>query len=44
MCYFEKATAGILLDVFEPYAPFPSVVTCNRALEPDRPDVYTPMA
>lgn len=38
--YFEETTAGILLDAFEPYAPFPSVVTCNRELEPDRPDVF----
>lgn len=44
MCYFEKTTAGILLDVFEPYVAFPSVVTCNRVLEPDRPDVYAAMA
>lgn len=42
--YFEKTTAGILLDAFEPYAPFPSVVTCNRELEPDRPDVFLAMA
>lgn len=42
--YFEKTTAGILLDVFEPYAPFPSVMTRNRELEPDRADVYSSTA
>lgn len=42
--YFEKTTAGILLDVSEPYAPFPSVMTRNWELELDRPDVYTSTA
>lgn len=42
--YFKKTTAGILLDVCRPYAPFPSVTTRNRELELDRPDVYTSTA
>lgn len=42
--YFERTTAGILLDVFEPYAPFPSVMTHNRELELDRTDVYASTA
>lgn len=37
--YFERTTAGILLDGFEPYAPFPSVMTRNREPELDRADV-----